>query len=144
LNVFVTSTYTNATTGQTSITGLSFAVGASTNYAISCHLVYQGSATTTAPVWSSTGPASPTQVTVAVKDVTTSGASTVWWTGASHAASFAFALGPAAIVTTGADLEADIQIGLRNGTTAGTFQLTGAASGTGTLTVQTGSFCTVQ
>jgi hypothetical protein len=141
----VTSQYTNATTTFSNVTGLSFAIDASTNYAISCKLIYQGSATTTGMKIQFTGPASPTKVTAQTFQTTTTGAAGVFYSAAVDGTTFAVTLaGPAAIVTTGADLSSTLDVGVENGTTAGTWQLQAAANGVGTLTIQVGSFCKMQ
>jgi hypothetical protein len=138
----VANAYTNATTTPSSVVGLTAALSANTAYAISCHIVFQGSATTTGLLLSSTGPASPTKVTASLRATTTTGAAAVTWAGASDGTTFAFSLGPTTLVTTGADLGADLNVGIINGTNAGTFQLQAAAAGTGTVTIQPGSTCT--
>jgi hypothetical protein len=144
LSAVLTSDYTNATAGATNVTGLSFPIVASKNYAISCKLIYQGSASTTTMTLNSTGPASPTKVTAQTVMDTTSGSSAAFFSGATDGTTFAFALGPpSAIVTTATDLFATLDVGIINGVNAGTWQLT-ATDGTGTLTIRAGSFCTIQ
>lgn len=144
LSTVLASDYTNATTGQTTITGFSFPLVANQNYAISCKLIYQGSASTAGMILSSTGPASPTKVTAQTLMDTTAGAGSVVFTQATDGATFGFTVGAASIVTTATDLYSTVDIGVRNGANAGTFQLTAASSGAGTITIKQGSYCTGQ
>jgi len=50
----------------------------------------------------------------------------------------------AGTITATTNLHAHVTMGLRNGTTAGTVQVQGSATGTGTVTVQAGSSCVLQ
>ena len=47
-------------------------------------------------------------------------------------------------ITATTNFTAYVKMGLRNGTTAGTVQVQGSATGTGTVTVQAGSYCTME
>jgi hypothetical protein len=145
LSAFVSgSDYTNATAGATNVTGLSFPIKASQKYAISCKLIYQGSATTTTMTLTSTGPATPTKVTAQTVMDTTSGSGAAFFSGATDGTTFGFTLGPpTAIVTTATDLYSTLDVGIINGVNAGTWQLQ-ATNGTGTLTIRAGSFCKIQ
>lgn len=139
------SAYTNATTTFSSVVGgagqtLSFSVEASTNYILDCFLVWSASASTAGPKWQITGPASPTNVLI--------GAS-----GGTGAAAFgdavvtAFSSAITAFGTAGAtatNFVSYINMGLINGANAGTVTLQAAANGAGTVTIQPGSFCTLQ
>ena len=140
----ITSDYTNATTSLTNVTGLSFSIDASTNYYMSCKLIWQGSATTATLVLSTTGPASPTKVSAMFQTDTTSGAGAVIFDNATDGTTFGFTLGPTAIVTTAADLSGRLDMGVVNGSTAGTLQLQAKSNGAGTVTIRAGSFCTLQ
>jgi hypothetical protein len=62
----------------------------------------------------------------------------------SVASAFASKLLGNATVTATTNLHATVTVGLRNGANAGTVQIQGSATGAGTVTVQAGSFCTVQ
>lgn len=135
----VTSTYTNATTTASNITGLSFAVLANRNYTMRCDLYYQGSAGTAGLDITITGPASPTSIFYSYQETPT--ATT---TQGSVASAFATKLVGNAAVTATTNLPAQITLGLRNGANAGTVQVQGSATGAGTVTVQAGSFCTMQ
>lgn len=144
LAAFITgSDYTNATGSATNVTGLSFPIAASTNYLISCKLIYQGSATTTTMTLTSTGPASPTKVTGQTVMDTTAGSGAAFFSGAFDGTTFGFTAGPpTAIVTTATDLYSTLDVGIINGVTAGTWQLQ-ATNGTGTLTIKQGSSCRI-
>lgn len=137
--------YTNATTSFTSVAGgtgqtLSFAVEASTNYVMSCHVLWSASAATAGPKFQFTGPASPTAVQYSVMQAVT--ATTDGTAGAVAFSTSLNASGATVVATT--NEPADIQFGLVNGTTAGTVVLQAAAQGTGTVTIQPGSYCQMQ
>jgi hypothetical protein len=137
--VTLTSTYTNATTTPSNITGLSFSVLASTNYAMTCQLYYQGSAGTAGLDITITGPASPTNVFYSYDEAPTA---TSYQSSVANA--FATKLVGNATVTATTNLHATVTLGLMNGTNAGTVQVQGSATGAGTVTIQPGSFCRVQ
>lgn len=139
-HVFKTgSAYTNATTTFSSVTGLSFPVRANQNYAITCTILWQGSAATTGPKYQFTGPSSPTSVAANAFSAVT--ATTV--TQAS-ATAFSSAMANAGTITTATNFADTVRLGLINGANAGTVQLQAAANGAGTLTIQPGSYCLVQ
>lgn len=140
----VTSQYTNATTSYTNVTGLSFPIDASSNYAVSCKLVYQSSATTAGMILTSTGPASPTAVSASLLQTLTNGTSPTFDSTSTHGTTFAIALGDGTIVSTATDMRAILDVGIVNGSTAGTWQLQAKANGTGTVTIQIGSYCVLQ
>lgn len=128
---FLTSNYTNATTGMTSVTGISFAVAANTNYQIIYEGAYQTSATTANLSLQWTGPASPTAVTYTLEvaeTATTLGAETV-------ATAFSTALSATGTPTTATNLKVRSVLTLINGANAGTVQLQAAATGVGTITI---------
>ncbi|MGH9970178.1 MAG: hypothetical protein ACREBG_20615, partial [Pyrinomonadaceae bacterium] len=135
----VTSTYTNATTTASNVTGLSFAVLANRNYTMACHLYYQGSVGTAGLDITITGPAAPTSVFYSYDEDATS---TTFADSVANA--FSTKLVGAAAVTATTNLHATVTMGLRNGANAGTVQVQGSATGAGTVTVQAGSFCTLQ
>ena len=139
------SAYTNATTGFTSVVGssgqtLSFSVEASTNYVMNCQILWSASAATAGPKFQFTGPASPTAVQYSV----TTGV-TATTTGDAGATAFSTSLNASgATVTASTLIPSELSLGLVNGTTAGTVTLQAAAQGTGTLTIEPGSYCTLQ
>lgn len=136
---FVTSAYTNATTTFSNVTNLSFAVVASKNYKATCRITWQGSASTAGPKYQFTGPAAPTAVAVGMNSVVTATTTT-----AASAVAFSSPVANAGTVTATTNFTDTIDIGLVNGANAGTVQLQAAANGVGTLTIQPGSYCSVQ
>lgn len=138
-SAYVTSAYTNATTTFSNVTALSFAVGATTNYHATCRITWQGSAGTTGPKYQFTGPAAPTAVAVGMNSVVT--ATTVI---AASAVAFSSAVANTGTVTAATNFTDTIDIGVVNGANAGTVQLQAAANGVGTLTIQPGSYCSIQ
>ena len=141
--VYATAGYTNATSGFTNVTGLSFAVAANTSYHATCYMTWNpGGATTVGPKYIWTGPASPTAVTAAgilAKTVTTASYLSV------AVASFATTLDDAVAVTASITQTDTLSIGVINGANAGTVQLQAALhSASGTYTLSNGSYCSVQ
>lgn len=134
----LTSTYTNATTTASNITGLSFAVAASTNYTMTCDLFYQGSATTAGLDATITGPSTPTSVFYSYQ-----ASDTLTGIQDSVASAFGAKLVDGTITAT-TNFSSRVAMGLRNGTNSGTVQVQGSATGAGTVTVQAGSFCRLQ
>lgn len=137
--VYLTANYTNATTGATNVTGLSFYAQPNRNYTMSCHLLWQSSATADAPSYTFSGPSTPTGVATGLWSPVT--AST--FTTASGAA-FATALSNAGTVTASTYFTDQLSLGLVNGANAGTVQVKLAGVATGTITVYKGSYCQVQ
>lgn len=137
--VYSTGSYTNATTTFSNVTGLSFAVNASTNYHAVCRITWQGSANTTGPKYQFTGPGSPTAVVVGLNSPITAAT-------AANASAIAFssAVANTGTITATTNFTDTVDLGLVNGTNAGTVQLQAAANGAGTLTIQNGSNCAVQ
>jgi hypothetical protein len=134
----LTGTYTNATTRASNVNGLSFTVSASRNYTAVCHLYYQGSGRTAGLDVTITGPASPISVFYSYDE----GARTTPTN--SVASAFYTKLTGSSTIIAKTNLHATVTIGLRNGANAGTVQVQGSATGTGTVMVQAGSFCMVQ
>jgi hypothetical protein len=137
-----TSAYTNATTSFTTVTGgntLQFSVEANTNYVAECQIMWQGSAGTTGPKFQWTGPASPTAVAATLVSAVT--ATTTLY---ASATAFSSALADTGTITTATNFLAALTLGVVNGANAGTVTLQAAANGTGTLTIQPGSYCTLQ
>jgi hypothetical protein len=140
----VTTQYTNASTTTYSnifanSTPTGFTLGASANYTLECHFYYQGSAATSVLSVRLTGPASPTSVHLSEDATTTSGAAAADYR--NTASGFSTAITPTGIVTTAADMPAEIDAGIQNGTTAGAMQVQAAPNGVGTLTIEVGSWC---
>jgi hypothetical protein len=132
--------YTNSTTSFTNVTGtnnLAFAVNASTNYVMSCHLYYQAAATAGLNI-EFTGPASPTSVTYGLTEPVALGT-----IDNSVATAYSTSLGNT-IVTATTNFDAVVSFGLVNGLTAGTVQMLAKSSAAAALTIQPGSFCTMQ
>ena len=134
---YYSTTYSNATTTPSNIGGLAIPVAASTSYGIECSLFYQGSATTAGLDVTVTGPTSPTFV---LSEYLEYSPSTV---NISNANAFSTKMTGAATLGGTSYYVAKFSIGLANGSTAGTVQIQGSATGTGTVTVYQNSFCTV-
>jgi hypothetical protein len=142
LRAILTSAYTNSTTAMTNVTGLSFPLDANTNYTVACQLMFKGSATTAGMDLQFTGPSSPTAVTISLVETTTSGASAALYAASTNA--FSAPVGPNALGTTAADMPANVTLGLINGPSPGVIQLQAKANGSGVVTIEAGSFCTMQ
>jgi hypothetical protein len=138
ITVMTTGTYTNATTTPSNITGLTFAVLANTNYRMTCNLYFQGSVNTAGLDIAITGPSAPTTVFYSLDEDSTSATNIN-----SVASSFGTKL-VAQNITATTNFHAMVTMGLRNGANAGNIQVQGSATGAGTVTVQPGSFCTLQ
>lgn len=137
--VTLTSAYTNATTSFTSVFPVGIPVHAGLPYTIRCDIIWQGSAATAGPKYEFTGPASPTKVAAAaVSAVTATTFSQVVVT------SFSSPMANAGTVTASTNLHDTVTLGLINGANSGTVTLLAAANGSGTLTIQPGSFCVQQ
>jgi hypothetical protein len=134
----LTGTYTNDTTRASNVNGLSFTVSARRNYSAVCHLYYQGSGRTAGLGVTITGPASPISVFYSYDE----GARTTPTN--SVASAFNTKLTGSSTIIAKTNLHATVTIGLRNGANAGTVQVQGSVTGTGTVMVQAGSFCMVQ
>jgi hypothetical protein len=136
---WVSSTYTNATTSPTNISGLSHAINAFQSLTATCAIQWQASANTAGPDYQITGPSGPTAVSLTVNGSVTASTS-------NRAAANALAtpVTNAGTVSTGTDMPDLITIGVINGATAGTIQLKANADGTGTLTIEAGSHCNWQ
>jgi hypothetical protein len=133
------SSYTNATTSFTNISGMSFSVSPNTSYTGQCYILWQGSAITTGPQFQWTGPASPTAVgSSMVSNVTTA---TIL---SASAVGLSVAMSNVGTITSGTNMLATLFVGFLNGANAGTLQLQAAANGIGTLTIQPGSYCVFQ
>jgi hypothetical protein len=137
--MYVNPVYTNATTTFSNVTGLSFPVGASSSYHITCRITWQGSAGTTGPKYQFTGPAAPTAVVSGMNSIVT--ATTVI---TASVAAFSTPMANTGTITTATNFTDTVDLGVINGTTAGTVVLQAAANGAGTLTIQPGSYCTMQ
>lgn len=131
--------YTNATTTLSNVTGLSFPVAANQNYTADCTIIWQGSAGTTGPKYTFTGPSSPTAVNIAVVSAVTA---STYSQGVSTA--FGTSVNNTGTITTATNFVDSVKLSLINGSTPGTVQLQAAANGSGTLTIAQGSFCKIQ
>jgi hypothetical protein len=135
----LSSSYTNATTTFSNISGMSFSVSPNTSYTGQCYILWQGSAITTGPQFQWTGPASPTAVgSSMVSNVTTA---TIL---SASAVGLSVAMSNAGTITSGTNMLATLFVGFVNGVNSGTLQLQAAANGVGTLTIQPGSYCVFQ
>lgn len=140
--VFVTgNAYTNATTTFSTVIGstgvaLAFSIDANKSYAITCRILWQGSAATTGPKYQFTGPSSPTAVAANALSAVT--ATTI--TQAS-ATAFSSAMANAGTITTATNFMDEVRVFVTNGPNSGTITLQAAANGAGTLTIQPASGC---
>lgn len=142
--VLTGSAYTNATTSFSNVastTNLNFALDASTAYAGECYLVYSASAVTAGPKIQFTGPASPTALVYSSQFQLTA---TPTYADSVAATAFSTSLTPGTAVTNAVNLAVRIHFGISNGVNAGTLQLQAASQGTGTVTIQPGSYCRMQ
>lgn len=138
------SDYTNATTTFSNVTGLSFALEASTNYSGECYLVYSASAVTAGPKVQFTGPASPTAVLYSSQIQLTNSVTAPTYADSAAASAFSTSQTASTAVTATTLLAVRINFSILNGTNAGTLQLQAASQGTGTLTLKQGSYCQMQ
>jgi len=138
------SAYTNATNSFTTVTGLSFAVNASTNYSGVCYIIWQNTAATNDAQFQFTGPAAPTAFRSSHYHNTSNAATGVF----AHAnlTAFSSAYNPnATLAASGVDYMDTIAFTLVNGTNAGTVALQMADNtNTQTIQVEIGSYCLVQ
>jgi len=136
----ITSNVTNSTTTPTSITGLSWAVAANTEYGFHCVVTASGTATG-GPRYNLNGPAGATTVSFLTQRFTTTALQTLLVLQAFSAAA------QTAACTSGCNttvLVTKIQGAIINGANAGTAQLMLTSSTAGQLTtVFRGSFCVV-
>jgi hypothetical protein len=139
--LMLTSAYTVSSNVFTNMTGLSIPVAVNTKYALICNLVYQVSSTSTIPQIRFTGPTSPTAVSYSSLWQQTANAAPVFTIGPAAAFSTTQGAAPTAATTNFTLL---LHLGLINGANAGTVQLQGAASVSGSFTVQPTSWCAVQ
>jgi len=135
-----TTTYTNATTSFTSVTGLSFPISASRNYHVTCNVFWQASAITSGPKYQFTGPSGFTALQSSLVSPLTQ---VTYITQTANTYNTALANTGTAIPIL-SNLVDIIQFSVINGSVAGTVQLQAAANGSGTLTIQPGSNCVVQ
>ena len=138
--------YTNATTAFSNVVGgsgptLAFPANASTVYGGRCYLVYSASVSTAGPKIQFTGPGSPTAVLYSTQFQLTA---TPTYADSAAASAFSTSQSAGTAVTATTLLAARIAFSVLNGTTAGTITLQAAAQGTGTLTLEPGSYCAIQ
>ena len=135
----VTSDYTMSSTTAANITGLTFSLTASTDYRLTCDLVYQMSSTSWAARFGLNGPASPTLVAGMVTEYTSTGAVTPTFVGFN---AYGAVTGPSATTATATSYPVHLDATIRNGTNAGTLAAqTSSSSSTATVTVKAGSSC---
>ena len=142
VKTWLESAFTNATV--TATTFLSFTLDASTTYAIHCHGVYKVAASGYFALLIA-GPASPTRVTYDFNVGTAISSNAVTYLdfpGTGTATPVALNL--TAVTTAATDMPWDLTIGYINGTTAGTLALEAFTVSTDTLTIEAGSYCTIQ
>jgi hypothetical protein len=137
--LIATSSYSNNST-TFSNTALSFPVSANHTYTATCLVVWSASATTAGPKFQITGPSSPATVLFSVDGGT--GAAAYADASATAFSSAITAFGTAGATST--NYTAHINISVVNGANSGTVTLQAAANGTGTLTIQPGSYCVQQ
>jgi hypothetical protein len=133
----VSTTYSNATTTASNISGLAIPVVANQSYSIECNLAYQASGATAGLDVTITGPASPTFVISEYVEFQLGAVTTPF---EAHANAFSTKMTGAASVDTNFNL-AKVIILLSNGSNAGTVQIQGSATGAGTVTVYQNSWC---
>lgn len=136
--LWTTGAYTNATTSYTSVPGLSFYAQPYHNYHADCTIVWKGSASTAGPNYKFVGPASPTASETGVLFTVTA------TTFSTATAAMGTAVTNSGTVTASTDFPDHLTLTLVNGANPGVVQLDAAANGTGTLTIEKGSSCTVQ
>jgi len=135
----LSTAYTNATTTFSNVAGMAFPVHAGVSYTLRCEIIWQTGTATGGPKYEFTGPSSPTSVmSSAHSSVTTS-----TYSDASVVA-FSGSMANAGTVSTSTNLHDTVVLGLNNGVNAGTVQLLAASNGSGTLTIQAGSYCVQQ
>lgn len=140
-NFYVPTTYTNATTTFSNITGLVWPVVNGRNYHAICKITWQGSATTAGPKYQFVGPTGFTAIAASMLSVTSAA---VFQTKSVTTYSSALANTTTVDATTNFTDILDFTL-LNAGTTAsGVVNLMAAANGVGTLTIQPGSACIVQ
>lgn len=134
------SAYTNATTTFSTVGSWTWVVGANRVYSLQCAIYFQGSDSTAGPKFQAIGPGSPTFFILGVDGYTnTTAVANSVVTSLSSANTALGTLG-----ATGTDFVAHLSGTLANGANAGTISIQAAANGTGTLTIQPGSFCQLQ
>ncbi len=137
VNSFVTSTYTNATTTFSALPlSNAFNAVANTNYTLTCHLSWRGSAGTTGPKFQVVVPAG---TTVAMNMTSAVTATTVAFAAAAGTGNQTVA--NTGTITTATEFPAIVTMGLEIGATPGTITFNAAANGAGTLTIDVGSYC---
>ena len=139
----ITSAYTNATTGATNITGLSFAVAASTIYNLHCYGLAKAASTGGLEL-TVTGPSTPTNVSYSYhEEVTLSAGVPTYNDFVGTGTSYPSGVG-VAYTTTTTDMPFDFWMQFSNGSTSGTLQLQGKSAAAVTTTVEIGATCTLQ
>ena len=142
--------YTNATTGFTNVCEtaaclhtMGFPIANTQTLHMRCHLIYQVSATTDGIILTVTGPGTPSVLAQSFDWNTTL---TAHSNSAITTATYGTQI-PTTGVTTGTattNFTAEYVVSVTNSTTAGTLQLQAKGVGTGTLTIQPGTYCVIE
>jgi hypothetical protein len=135
----VPSAYTNATTTFSAVFSSGIPVHAGLSYTVRCDIVWQGSASTAGPKYEFTGPSSPAKVVSSAVSAVTSSTFTQ-----ASATALSTSMANAGTVTTATNFHDTVTLGMVNGANSGTLMLMAAANGSGTLTIEPGSFCVQQ
>ena len=136
----LSTTYTNATTSFTAVPlSSAFNAAASASYTLTCQITWQASAGTAGPQFEVVV---PTGSTVSLNMSSAVTATTGTWK--SKIGTGAQSVANTGSVTTSTDFPAIVTVGVTTSTTPGTVVLEAAANGTGTLTIETNSFCVYQ
>jgi hypothetical protein len=137
--VTLLSAYTNAANTYTNVFTAGIPVHANLAYTVRCDIIWQGSAATAGPKYQWTGPAAPTHVAASATSEVTSSTFTQ-----SVVTAFSTAMANAGTITATTNFHDTLTLGLVNGANGGTLVLQAQPNGSGTLTIQPGSFCVQQ
>ena len=140
--LWLTSTYTNSTTGYTSLPGLSFTAAANGRYKVVCDLNYTTTVTATNIKFQWTGPTGFTTASVAAYNIVGAANAAQWSSVWQNGYNTGFDLYLSTLQSV--YFPAVVTLNLINGSTAGTVQLSAALINSGgTVTVQPGASCSV-
>lgn len=137
-----TTAYTNNSTGFTNVIGttggggLTLPLSAFQNFTATCRITWQGSASTAGPKYQVTGPSSPTAVAIGLNSPITAATAEN-----ASAVAFSSAVANAGAVTATTNFTDTLSVAVVNGANAGAIYIQAAANGSGTLTIQPGSYC---
>ncbi len=136
--VYLSADVTRAATSYADVTGMNFSVAANKNYEMKCSIIYRSSITTTGIGIALNGPASP----ALVAGQFTSNSSATAFNGRSFNA-YNGTGKTTGVQTANADIYGLFNASFRNGATAGTLTLRFASENTGTVTIRTGTYCSL-